>query len=447
MRNPARSDDVLVVRGGASLHGRLRVHGAKNSALKLMAASLLAAPGETVLHNVPQIADVPAMGEILRGLGADVTIDGETVRITFADDPHDQPPREHMVKLRASITVLGPLVGRLGHATVARPGGDRIGQRSIDFHLRGLEAIGATVIDHGDAVEVVADELHGGQITLDFPSVTATENLVMAAVLAAGPTTIDGAAREPEVVDLCRMLVEMGAHIEGIGSPTIEVDGVDELRPVTHTTVPDRIEAATFAAMAAVTGGDVELTNVRPPDLNLPLMKLRDIGAVVEEGGDTLRVKAGDLRAVNFVTLPYPGFPTDLQPQYMVLLSQAVGTSMCTENVFESRFSFVDELHKMGADIQIEGHHAIIRGRSRLRGAVLDGLDVRAGAAGVMAGMVADGQTVVTGVHHIDRGYAGFVERLRSLGADIEQVPRSELDLPDLPDPDLPDLDLPGHDA
>ncbi len=417
------STDIFRVRGGAPLQGGLRVYGAKNSALKLMAATLMAS-GESVLTNVPQIADVPVMAEILRGLGAEVHVDEETV-VVRVDEPHFDAPKDAVSRIRASISTLGPLVGRIRHARLALPGGDRIGKRGIDMHLRGLADMGATIVEEGDEVEVVAHELHGAQITLDFPSVGATENLLMAAVMADGPTIIENAAREPEIQDLCNMLVSMGAHIEGIGSPTIEVEGVDHLEPASWRTCPDRIEAGTWAVAAALTGGDVLLTNVRPADLHLPILKLRSAGVVVEEGADTLRVKAGGLQATNAVTLPYPGFPTDLQPQLMVLLSQADGTSMVTENVFESRFSFVDELGKMGADINIDGHHALIRGRRQLHGADLRALDVRAGAAGVLAGLVATGETRVFDIHHVDRGYANFIPRLQSLGADVERIPAS----------------------
>ncbi|MDX1657760.1 MAG: UDP-N-acetylglucosamine 1-carboxyvinyltransferase [Nitriliruptorales bacterium] len=424
--SPTHSDEVFVVHGGAPLEGTMRVHGAKNSALKLMPACLLA-EGESVLTNVPEIADVPVMADILRGVGAEVDVDEETVVVRVAE-PDWHPPADAVSGIRASTAALGPLVGRCRRARLALPGGDKIGERPIDMHLTGLEAMGATVIQDGDEIEVRAPELHGAQITLDFPSVGATENLVMAATLADGLTIIENAAREPEIQDLCRMLNEMGARITGIGEPRVEIEGVDHLEPVSWRTCPDRIEAGTFAMAAAVTGGDVLLESVRPGDLYLPLTKLRAAGVVVEEGADSIRVKGDDLVACDFVTLPYPGFPTDLQPQMMVLLSQARGTSRCTENVFESRFSFVDELRKMGADLEIDGHHALIRGPSRLHGAVLDALDVRAGAAGVMAGLVARGETVVRDIHHVLRGYAHFVERLTSIGADVQRVAEEDWD-------------------
>ncbi len=416
--------DHFVVRGGHALRGTIRLSGAKNSALKLMAASLLC-EGTVELSCVPRIADVPVMADVLRGLGVEVTLDpeAETASLTATAEPDWHAPADAVTRIRASISCLGPLVGRTGRARLALPGGDRIGARAIDLHLRGLEAMGATVLERPGEVEVVAEGLHGAQITLDFPSVGATENLLMAATRAVGTTIIENAAREPEIQDLCRMLVAMGARIDGIGSPTLEIEGVDRLTSVVWETCPDRIEAGTYAIAAAVTGGDVVIERVRPTDLTLPLIKLRAAGIIVEEGADSLRIKAGDLESVDVVTLPYPGFPTDLQPQLMVLLTQAHGTSRCTENVFESRFSFVAELARMGADVEVDGHHAWIRGPVQLHGTTLAGLDVRAGAAGTLAGLVATGETTVHDVHHVDRGYADFVPRLRSLGADVERAP------------------------
>jgi UDP-N-acetylglucosamine 1-carboxyvinyltransferase len=427
--DPTSSSDVFVVRGGAALRGTVRLSGAKNSALKLMAAGLLC-DGALELSEIPRIADVPVMADVLRGLGAEVTLDLDagTCTVDATEEPSWHAPSDAVARIRASLSVLGPLVSRVRRARIALPGGDRIGSRAIDMHLRGLTAMGAEVHERDGEIDVHAGDLHGAVVTLDFPSVGATENLVMAGALADGTTIIDNAAREPEIQDLCRMLVAMGATIDGIGSPTLEIEGVDRLRPVAWETCPDRIEAGTYAVAAAVTGGDVVIERVRPADLTLPLLKLRGAGVVVEEGADSLRVKAGDLGSVDVVTLPYPGFPTDLQPQLMVLLTQAAGTSRCTENVFDSRFSFVEQLRRMGADVEIDGHHALIRGPRALRGTTLSGLDVRAGAAGAIAGLVASGETVVRDVHHVDRGYAAFVPRLQELGADIERVPAATLD-------------------
>jgi UDP-N-acetylglucosamine 1-carboxyvinyltransferase len=419
---PAGSASVLRVHGGGPLEGTVRLSGAKNSVLKLMAASLLG-DGPVVLSAVPSITDVPVMAAVLEGLGVRVEHDvrAGTCRLEVVDDREVRPPRDAVTRIRASVSCLGPLVARRGAAELALPGGDRIGARSIDLHLDGLEAMGATVERGDDGVVVRAERLRGARITLDFPSVGATENLIMAATLARGRTVIDNAAREPEIADLCRMLVAMGADVSGIGSPTVAVEGVERLGGAVWETCPDRIEAGTYLVAGALTGGRVRVERVRPGDLTLPLRKLVDAGATVTSEGDAITVErsGAELHPVDVVTLPYPGFPTDLQPQMMVLLTQAAGMSRCTENVFESRFSFVDQLRRMGADIDVDGHHAILSGPNRLRGAELDGLDVRAGAAGVLAGLVAEGETVVRDVHHIDRGYAQFVERLQALGADV----------------------------
>lgn len=419
------SEAVLRVRGGAVLEGTVRLSGAKNSVLKLMAASLLA-DGPTELTAVPDITDVPVMAEVLAGLGVRVDLDtpGERCRLEVGDQDAIEPPREAVRRIRASVSCLGPLLVRRGAARLALPGGDRIGARSIDLHLNGLAAMGAEVTVDGSTVHVSAARLHGARLTLDFPSVGATENLVMAATLAEGRTVIDNAAREPEIADLCRMLVAMGADIHGIGSPTLTLEGVERLRGVAWETCPDRIEAGTYLIAAALTGGSVRVERVRADDLTLPLRKLREVGAdvVIEDDAVTVSRRETPLRPVDVVTLPYPGFPTDLQPQMMVLLTQAQGSSRCTENVFESRFSFVEQLRRMGADVEVDGHHAMLVGPTALRGAHLAGLDVRAAAAGVLAGLVAQGDTFVQDVHHIDRGYARFEERLVSLGADVERL-------------------------
>jgi UDP-N-acetylglucosamine 1-carboxyvinyltransferase len=425
MSTSAVATQVLRVRGGGPLEGTIRLSGAKNSVLKLMAASLLA-DGPVRLSAVPDITDVPVMAAVLEGLGVRVEHDpiGETCQLTVVDEQPTRPPRDAVTRIRASISCLGPLVARRGAAELALPGGDQIGARSIDLHLDGLAAMGATIERGEDEVAVRAGRLRGARITLDFPSVGATENLIMAATLADGRTVIDNAAREPEIADLSRMLVAMGARISGIGSPTVIVDGVQRLAGVAWETCPDRIEAGTYLIAGALTGGRVRVERVRADDLTLPLRKLTDAGATVTRDGDAITVERRELplRPVDVVTLPFPGFPTDLQPQMMVLLTQAHGLSRCTENVFESRFSFVDQLRCMGADIDLDGHHAMLSGPTRLRGATLEGLDVRAAAAGVLAGLVAEGETVVRDIHHIDRGYARFVERLQSLGGDVERV-------------------------
>ena len=417
------STDEFAVRAAGPLQGSVVVNGAKNSALKLMAASVLAA-GRTRLRNVPAIADVPVMADLLRSTGMRVELDEASglceLDASGAIEPEPDPV---MVQgIRASISTLGPLVGRCRRATLSLPGGDDIGRRGIELHLQGLEQMGATVTREPDRVVVEAERLHGAHVRLSFPSVGATENVLLAAVLADGTTTIENAAREPEVQDLCRMLRQMGAEIDGVGQPTLEVRGVTRLRPAEWSVCPDRIEAGTFAVAAAITGGEVVLERVRPNDLAIPLEKLTQMGVTVDRANGGLRVRAdGPLRPTSIATLPYPGFPTDLQPQFLVALSQAVGLGRITENVFEARFAFVEELRRMGADITVDGHHAVVRGPRQLRGAVCSGLDVRAGAAAVLAGLVAEGETVVRDVHHVDRGYADFVGRLRRLGADVER--------------------------
>jgi len=422
MTDSRASEPVLRVRGGAALEGTVRLSGAKNSVLKLMAASLLS-DGPVELSAVPDITDVPVMGAVLEGLGVQVDHDVATgtCRLHVRDDREIRPPRDAVTRIRASVSCLGPLVARRGAAELALPGGDRIGARSIELHLSGLEAMGASVERTEDTVIVRADRLEGARITLDFPSVGATENLIMAATLARGRTVIENAAREPEIADLCRMLVGMGARISGIGSPTVAIEGVERLGGAAWETCPDRIEAGTYLVAGALTGGRVRVERVRPDDLTLPLRKLTEAGATVIAEHDAVTVEGAreGLRPVDVVTLPYPGFPTDLQPQMMVLLTQAEGMSRCTENVFESRFSFVEQLRRMGADIDVDGHHALLSGPTRLTGATLEGLDVRAAAAGVLAGLVAEGETIVRDVHHIDRGYAHFVERLSALGGDV----------------------------
>ncbi|HEX2051590.1 MAG TPA: UDP-N-acetylglucosamine 1-carboxyvinyltransferase [Actinomycetota bacterium] len=407
------------VAGPVALEGRVHVSGAKNSTLKLMAASVLV-PGEVVLERVPRIRDVYLMAEVLERLGARVSMDGARLTIDASGDLEEEAPYELVTKMRASIQVLGPLLARLGRARVALPGGDAIGSRPIDLHLRGLERMGAKLTSQHGFVEGVAERLRGTRVLLEFPSVGATENLVMAAVTAAGTTTIENAAREPEIQDLAAFLSAAGARVDGAGTNTITIEGVDALRPVRHEVIPDRIEAGTFAIGAAATRGDVTLVDVRPEHLELPLEKLADAGAEIDrrDGGVRVAMRRRP-RALDLVTLPYPGFPTDLQPMMMVLLSQADGPSILTENVFEARFLFVDELNRMGAQIRVEGHHAVIRGVERLSGAPVRAPDIRAGAALVLGGLCADGDTTVYDDGHVERGYERFDDKLRALGADV----------------------------
>ena len=410
---------AYVIDGPCRLEGQVGISGAKNSALKLMAAALLV-PGEVVLERVPQITDVDLMADVVERLGASVQRHDGRLVIDSSGQLCEEAPYELVTKMRASIQVLGPLLARLGHARVAMPGGDAIGSRPIDMHLRGLERMGAKFTTQHGYIEGICDRLQGVNTLLEFPSVGATENILMAAVLAEGVSVIENAAREPEIQDLCAFLIEAGASIEGVGTPTIVVNGVDELHPVRHSIVPDRIEAGTYAIAAVATMGDVTLVDCEPSHLELPLLKLEDAGAEVTRGEDRVRVSM-DRRptTLDLVTLPFPGFPTDLQPPMMVLLSQARGSSILTENVFESRFLFVDELNRMGSNIRVEGHHAVIRGVDQLSGAPVRSPDIRAGAALVLGGLCADGRTEVHDAGHIERGYERFVNKLTDLGANL----------------------------
>lgn len=412
----------FLVTGGNRLSGKVAVTGAKNSVLKLMAASLLA-EGTTTITNCPDILDVPLMAEVLRGLGANVELDSSTVRITSPDEPKYEADFAAVRQFRASVCVLGPLVGRCKRARVALPGGDAIGSRPLDMHQSGLRQLGAEcVIEHG-CVVASADRLRGAEIQLEFPSVGATENILMAAVVAEGVTTIHNAAREPDVVDLCEMLVQMGAQIGGAGTSTLTITGVPKLHPTEHRVIGDRIVAATWGIAAAMTRGDVSVTGVDPAHLQLVLHKLHDVGATVTQHDAGFRVVQYERpKAVNVATLPFPGFPTDLQPMAIALASIADGTSMITENVFEARFRFVEEMIRLGADARTDGHHAVVRGIPQLSSAPVWSSDIRAGAGLVLAGLVADGETEVHDVFHIDRGYPTFVEDLRILGAEIERV-------------------------
>ncbi|MDZ7578490.1 MAG: UDP-N-acetylglucosamine 1-carboxyvinyltransferase [Candidatus Nanopelagicales bacterium] len=416
--------DVFRIIGGARLNGEVRVAGAKNSVLKLMALSLLA-EGRSVISDVPDILDVQVMSELLGRLGCCVNWDrpGGRLEIDVPAELEQRADYDLVRQMRASVSVLGPLVARLGVADIALPGGDEIGSRGLDMHMAGLERMGAKVTsEHGYLLASAPTRLEGAMIWLDFPSVGATETLLMASATASGTTVIDNAAREPEVADIAHALVEMGAVIDGIGTSTLEVHGVDGLTPVSHRTVPDRIVAGTWAVAAAITSGDITVRNARPEHMGIVLDKLTSTGGEVSVTGDGIRVVMENRpKAVDIVTLPYPGFPTDLQPQFIALNSMADGMAMVTENLFESRFKFVNELVRLGADVRIEGHHALVRGHEALSGAPVEATDIRAGASLVLAGLVAQGETVVHHVHHIDRGYASFVPDLVSLGARIER--------------------------
>ena len=417
--------DRFRVLGGTSLRGDVYIHGAKNSVLKLMAVSLLA-PGTSTIRNVPDIADVAMMAELLETLGCTVKRDlsSQSVTIDVPEVPGYRAEYEIVRKLRASINVLGPLVARLRKAEVALPGGDAIGSRGLDFHTKGLVALGAEAHnEHGYIIASAPHGLTGSKIELEFPSVGATENIMTAAVLASGTTVLDNAAREPDIVDIGNFLIAMGAQIEGLGTPTITIHGVDSLHPATHVAIPDRIVTGTWAFAAAMTRGDISIHGAKAEHLELPLEKLVAAGAVVTAIPDGIRVKM-DRRptAVDVATLPYPGFPTDLQPFVITLNSIAEGDALVTENVFEGRFMFVNELVRLGAKIRVDGHHASISGIPQLSAAPVMASDIRAGAGLVLAGLVSDGITFVEGAYHVDRGYPNFAEQLQSLGADVTRV-------------------------
>jgi UDP-N-acetylglucosamine 1-carboxyvinyltransferase len=412
--------DQLVVTGGARLEGSVEVLGAKNAVLKHLVATLLA-PGSHRIDNVPAILDVRLMCDVVQHIGASTRFDGSTV---FVDVPallNPEAPIDLVRRMRASILVLGALLARCGEARVALPGGDDFGSRPIDMHLDGLEAMGASFeLVHGVLHATAPDGLHGAEVYLEFPSVGATENVLLAGVMARGTTTIGNAAREPEIQDLAEFLSKMGARIRGAGTSTIEIEGVGSLDPAEHRAVPDRLEAGTYLIAGAITGGEVTVTGCVPDHLRMELRKLGAAGCEYDLGKDFVTLRGPERpQPVDFVTLPYPGFHTDMHPQMVALLSLAGGTSVITENIYAARFRYVGELNRMGADIQLEGQHVIARGVAALSGCPVDACDIRAGAALVLAGLRADGYTTVTDAQHIDRGYSDFAGKLRSLGAEI----------------------------
>jgi UDP-N-acetylglucosamine 1-carboxyvinyltransferase len=414
------SNDRFRITGGCRLQGEVTVTGAKNSVLKLMAASLLAV-GKTSIRNVPDIADVDIMADLLTRLGCTVKHEGSVVTIDVPATPLHRADYDLVRKMRASINVLGPLVARVGKAEVALPGGDAIGSRGLDFHIKGLESLGATArVEHGYVIAEASNGLVGTSIELDFPSVGATENIMTAAVLAQGITTIDNAAREPDLVDLGQFLIGMGAKIEGLGTPTITITGVKELKPTDHTTITDRIIAGTWAFAAAMTQGDITIHGGRADHMEVMLEKLTSAGAIITSTQDGIRVQMNQRpKAIDVATLPYPGFATDLLPFIIGMNAIAEGHSIVTENVFESRFMFVNELMRLGAQITVDGHHASIDGIPQLSGAPVEATDIRAGAGLVLAALVSDGETTVDDSFHIDRGYPNFTEQLVSLGAKV----------------------------
>jgi UDP-N-acetylglucosamine 1-carboxyvinyltransferase len=415
-----QTSDRFCIVGGASLKGEVTVTGAKNSVLKLMAASLLAV-GKSTIRNVPDIADVEIMSDLLTRLGCTVVHEGSVLIIDVPEAPQHRADYDLVRKMRASINVLGPLVARIGLAEVALPGGDAIGSRGLDFHIKGLESLGAKAhVEHGYVIAEAPNGLTGAAIDLDFPSVGATENIMTAAVLAKGVTTIDNAAREPDLVDLGEFLISMGAKIEGLGSPVITITGVDKLNPTDHTTITDRIIAGTWAFAAAMTQGDITIHGARADHMEVMLEKLAHAGAIITSTQDGVRVQMQQRpRATDVATLPYPGFATDLLPFIIAMNAVADGHSMVTENVFESRFMFVNELMRLGAQVTVDGHHASIDGITQLSGAPVEATDIRAGAGLVLAALVSEGETTVDGAFHIDRGYPNFAEDLVSLGAKV----------------------------
>ncbi len=411
--------DKYVVEGGATLKGSVRVSGAKNSALKLMAASIMASE-ECVIRNVPDIADVRTMRELLVHMGLELEHESKTMRIVPSSNPRPEAPYEIVQKMRASIVVLGPILTRFGSAHVAMPGGCNIGSRQIDLHIKGLTEMGADIsVLHG-FIEAKAKRLKGARIYLELPSVGATENLLMAACMAKGTTIIENAAMEPEITDLAEFLLKLGARITGIGTHTLEIQGVDYLGSAEQTVIGDRVEGGTFLIAGAITRGEVKVEGLNPLHLDIVLEKMREAGCAIEVGDNWVRVSIpGELTGIEISTLPYPGFPTDLQPQMVALLSTAQGISFVTENIFDNRFMVVDELNRLGANIKTRNHHAIIHGVPRLSGAPVTATDLRAGAALVIAGLCAEGETVVHDIYHIDRGYECFEDKLRGVGAKI----------------------------
>lgn len=420
--------EKIIIRGGKKLNGTVKVEGAKNAVLPVIAASLLAEKGKSVIKDVPALSDVYTINEVLRHLNADVTFENNTVTIDASNNLREEAPFEYVRKMRASVLVMGPLLARLNRARVALPGGCAIGQRPIDQHLKGFEAMGAVVKVGNGFIDVRVDgRLKGAKIYLDIPSVGATENIMMAATLAEGTTIIENCAKEPEIVDLANYLNKMGAIVKGAGTETIRIEGVESLTGCEHTVIPDRIEAGTFITAAAITGGNILVKGAVPEHISALIAKMEEMGVRFEEEDGGLRVIAPEkLKAVDIKTMPYPGFPTDMQPQMMALLLRAHGTSMVTETVFENRFMHVEEFRRMNANIKIEGRSVIINGPYNLQGAEVASTDLRAGAALVIAGLAADGFTRVTELHHIDRGYVDFHKKLQQLGADIERVSESD---------------------
>lgn len=413
--------DTIVITGGNRLRGEVRISGAKNAALPVLASTILGG-GECVITNVPRVVDVLTMGKLLSIFGAKVSHEGNRAVIKADVIDSTEAPYDLVKTMRASVLALGPLVARWGKAKVSLPGGCAIGSRPVNLHLAGLAKLGADIsIEHG-YITATARRLRGARIYCDTPTVTGTENLIMAASLAEGTTVLENAAKEPEINDLVDFLIKRGARIEGAGTDVITIEGVRELQGGDHEVIPDRIEAGTYLAAGAMTGGDVTITHCRPAHLEAVLMKLREAGADVQTEIERVRITApGRLRGTDLRTLPYPGFPTDMQAQMVALMTLAEGTSVVTETVFESRFMHVEELRRMGASIRVEGNRLIVTGRSSLTGAPVMASDLRASAGLILAGLAAEGVTEVQRVYHLDRGYERLEEKLRALGATIER--------------------------
>lgn len=416
--------EKIIVKGGNRLEGTVRVEGAKNAVLPVIAASMIASEGKSIIRDVPTLADVSTINEVLRHVNADVHFENNTITVDASKKLETEAPFEYVRKMRASVLVLGPLLARYGHAKVALPGGCAIGSRPIDLHLKGFEAMGAKVNVGNGFVEVSVDgRLQGAKIYLDMPSVGATENIIMAAALADGKTVLENSAKEPEIVDLANYLNKMGAKIVGAGTESIKIEGVEKLVGADHTVIPDRIEAGTFMVAAAMTKGNVLVENALPEHLRPVISKLQEMGVTVTEENGGLRVIGPDkLSATDIKTFSHPGFPTDMQSQMMALMLQADGTSVITETVFENRFMHVEEFRRMNAKMRIEGRSVIIEGPSNLQGAEVAATDLRAAAALILAGLNAENFTRVTELKHLDRGYVDFAGKLAALGADIERV-------------------------
>lgn len=416
----------IIVRGGKKLSGRVRIHGAKNAVLPIIAASLLGMEGESVIHDAPPLDDVLVINKVLESLGVEVEYKNESIRVNAVRLQTYEASYELVRKMRASFLVMGPLLARLGQARISLPGGCAIGTRPIDQHLKGFEAMGAEIeLGQGYIEARMNGRLKGAKIYLDVASVGATENIMMAATLAEGTTLIENAAREPEIVDLANYLNAMGAKIRGAGTGNIRIDGVERLRGAVHTVIPDRIEAGTYMIAAAITNSDLYIEGAIGDHLRPVISKMQEMGVQIDEDENGLRVYTTDrpLRAVDVKTLPYPGFPTDMQSQMMALLLTADGTSIVTETVFENRFMHVEQMMNMNAQIKVEGRTAVVSGGRKLQGAKVCATDLRAGAALILAALAAEGETEITGIHHIDRGYVEIAEKLSRLGADIRRIP------------------------